>query len=81
MLRNSKAQVRKTSRYPLWFRHLVRYLYGVGLFSMGAAVVLLVVVALTDTLFSKNGLFLMMYILVFLLLLYLKKHFDLDDNK
>jgi len=76
---NSKKQVLKTTRYPSWFRHLIRYLYGVGLFSIGAAVVLLVFVTVAGELFSEKGLFLILYISVFLVLLYLKKQFEKDE--
>jgi hypothetical protein len=77
--KRASSQNAKIRKFPTWFRHIVSYLYGVSLFSIGAAVVLLLVLAVTGDLFSKNGLFLMLYLLVFLTLLYLKKQFDKDD--
>jgi hypothetical protein len=68
------------SRLPSWVRLIVSYLYNVGLFSIGGAVVLLIVVTFKGDLFSKNGLFLILYVLVFLILLFLKKTFEKDDE-
>ena len=70
----------KIGRMPSWVRFIVSWLYGVGLFSIGAAVVILIFVIAQGDLFSKNGLFLTLYILLFLILLYLKKAFEKDDE-
>ena len=75
---SSKKLSKKTDSIPVWMRHLVAYLYGVGLFSIGAAIVLFMIAILTDQLFSYKGLFLTLYILTFVLLLYLRRRFKKD---
>ena len=69
----------KTIRYPSWFRQIILYLYGVSLFSIGAAVVLIIVITAKGELFTANGYFLILYLSVFMVLFYLKKRFEKDE--
>lgn len=61
-----KKNLRNSIPTPVWLRHLIPYLYRVGLYSVGAAAVLLIIVAVNGELFSIEGLFLILYVPAFI---------------
>jgi hypothetical protein len=67
----------KSSRIPSsWIRVVVSFLYEYSTFHIGAIIVSLIIIMFIDDLFKKYGLLLVMGVLMFILLYYLKKWFE-----
>ena len=66
----------RLSSLPVWLRLLISFLYEYSLNFIGAAIVLLIIVAIIGDLFTTQGLILTLSITAFLLLRVLTKWFE-----
>ena len=84
MIPNTKKKARLGKRakirFPQWFQHFILYFYKLSLFHIGAIVVLLIIVVNKGDLFSKEGLTLVGFLLVYLILLYFKTLMKKNDE-
>jgi len=78
---NKKPQASKLRHVPSWLRLIIRFLYELSTFHIGAVIVSLIIIMIIGDLFPKYGLLLVLGILLFFLLRYLVKRFEELEGK
>lgn len=75
---SSHKRKSSNNQAPLWIRYTVSFIYELGLFRIGAVALILLFVIAKGDLFTKNGLILILIILLFFIIYFLRHRINKD---